>query len=121
LGGSVHPDNNTFIPLEAGGEVPMRLSDQQFEQICRAVMGSASIGLFGRLLDSDDREFPPFNEDARREFKDGLIRVLLQESRRRELTEIADYLATHWEDDDSPQGEYASSSSPLFHLTPAVR
>ncbi len=54
----------------------VRLSNEQFEMICVAVMDYRFIGFFGRLTASDNREFPEMSREQKREFTAELIRVL---------------------------------------------
>lgn len=97
----------------------MELSDLQFEAVCKAVVKDVFVGSFDRLLQSDTRTFPKTTFQEREAFKNDFIQVLLKEAERRELHEVAEYLAHHWADNDSPKGEYSSSSSPLTSSTGA--
>ena len=92
----------------------MKLTDQQFESICCAVMEYGFLSHFGQLTLTDERDRPELSAEDQKEFEDEIFMILKKEAHRRQLTEVADYLHYHWADNDSPKGEYASSSSPLL-------
>ena len=105
----------TSTVIRSKCDVPiLRLTNEQFEAVCLACMDYGSLGDRGCLTMAVALDFSGWSDEDERELEASIIKVLRDAAQRAQLTEIADALAMHWQDIDSPHGEYKSASSPLI-------
>ena len=91
----------------------LRLTDKQFEAVSLACMDYGFLAYRWQLTPDDERDFENWTKEDERELEESIIKTLKDAADHAQLTEIADALAAHWQDIDSPHGEYKSASSPL--------
>lgn len=91
----------------------LHLTDKQFEAMCLACMDYRFLGDRGRLTEDDTRNYDDWTKEDGRNLETSILKLLKDTADRVQLTEVADALAMHWQDIDSPHGEYKSASSPL--------